>query len=181
MTAITRWVYRYAHKDEPVPDGWVSRLCVGRHGAEGYVIWSRQVTNSRVKGASFERTCATKINQWFQDYTGYDIEVKRDLEQYRSGDHGDLIGLPGWTIECKRYNSNGSVFYRREWWEQVVTASLSNGTQPVLIYKYDRQPMCCVVFLSSISSNYVSKQSTAIISFDTWLMLAAESLVDSEL
>ena len=43
VTAITRWVYRYAHKDEPVPDGWVSRLCVGRHGAEGYVIWSRQV------------------------------------------------------------------------------------------------------------------------------------------
>jgi len=139
------------------------------------------MTNSRNKGASFERECATKINTWFQDYTGYDIEVKRDLEQYRSGDHGDLIGLPGWTIECKRYNSNGSVFYRREWWEQVVTASLSNGTQPVLIYKYDRQPICCVVFLSSISSSYVSKQSTAIISFDTWLMLAAESLVDSEL
>ena len=88
------------------------------------------MTNSRNKGASFERECATKINQWFQEYTGYDIEVKRDLEQYRSGDHGDLIGLPGWTIECKRYNSNGSVFYRREWWEQVVTASLSMAPSP---------------------------------------------------
>jgi hypothetical protein len=34
------------------------------------------------------------------------------------------------------------------------------------------------VFLSSISSSYVSKQSTAIISFETWLMLASESLCD---
>ena len=139
------------------------------------------MTNSRQKGASFEREISNKINEWFQEYTGYEIEVKRDLEQYRSSDHGDIIGLPGWTIECKRYNSNGSIYYKREWWEQVVTASLSNGTQPVLIYKYDRQPICCVVFLSSINADYAGKQDTVIIPFSTWCMLAAESLVDSEL
>ena len=177
-TIGTKWICRFAHESEPVPEGYVSRLCAGRHGAEGYVIWSKELTNSRQKGASFEREISNKINEWFQEYTGYDIEVKRDLEQYRASDHGDIIGLPGWTIECKRYNSHGSIYYKREWWEQVVTASLRDGTQPVLIYKYDRQPICCVVFMSSINSDYAGKDATVIIPFETWCMLAAESLCD---
>ena len=136
------------------------------------------MTNSRNKGASFERECATKINQWIQEFTGYDIEVKRDLEQYRASDHGDLIGFPGWTIECNRYNSHGSIYYKREWWEQVVTAALATGTQPVLIYKYDRQPVVCVIYLSSVSPDYAGKDATMIVPFSTWLMIAADSLCD---
>jgi len=169
---ITRLVCRYALADEPVPDGWECKPIQGWHGAEGRVIWSRKVTNSRQKGASFEREIANKI----YDATG--IEVKRDLEQYRASDHGDLIGFPGWTIECKRYNSHGSIYYKKEWWQQVVNASLSTATQPVLIYKYDRQPICCVVFLSSINADYAGKDDTAIIPFETWCMLASESLCD---
>jgi len=136
------------------------------------------LTNSRNKGASFERECATKINQWIQEFTGYDIEVKRDLEQYRASDHGDLIGFPGWTIECKRYNSHGSIYYKREGWEQVVTAALATGTQPVLIYKYDRQPVVCVIYLSSVNADYAGKDATMIVPFSTWLMIAADSLCD---
>ena len=134
------------------------------------------MTNGRVKGANFERECATKINQWFQEYTGYDIEVKRDLEQYRASEHGDLIGVPGWTVECKRY-ARGTT-WRKDWWEQVEAASNAAGTEPVLIYKYDRCPIRCVVRLSSISPVYIQKDNVAEVDFDTWCMLVSESMCD---
>lgn len=35
-------VCRYAHKDQPVPDGWQFRLCGGHHGRSGYGILMRQ-------------------------------------------------------------------------------------------------------------------------------------------
>mgnify|MGYP003668964502 CR=1 FL=1 len=81
------------------------------------------MTNSRQKGAAFERTCA---NMLF-DITG--LEAKRDLEQYRASDHGDLIGVPGWTVECKRY-ANG-VTWKPSWWEQCLSAANAAGNQPV--------------------------------------------------
>jgi len=46
----------------------------------------------------------------------------------------------------------------------------------VLIYKYDRQPIKCVVFLSSINADYASKDNVATISFPTWCMLVREGL-----
>lgn len=128
------------------------------------------MTNSRQKGAAFERTCA---NMLF-DITG--LEAKRDLEQYRASDHGDLIGVPGWTVECKRY-ANG-VTWKRSWWEQCLSAANAAGNQPVLVYKYDRCPIRCVVKLSSISPYYYDKENTAEIDFETWCMLVAEGLDD---
>mgnify|MGYP007073304452 FL=1 len=55
------------------------------------------MTNGRNKGAAFEREVAALIDQ----HLG--VRVKRDLEQYRESQHGDLLGLDGWVIECKRY------------------------------------------------------------------------------
>lgn len=109
--------------------------------------------NGRNKGASFEREVASIINQHFIDS---DIElpkIERDIEQYRKADRGDLLGVEGWTIECKRYkrppNSNG--LYKQEWWNQVCKASDVAGNKPVLIYKYDFQPIRCVVFFNDVS------------------------------
>lgn len=130
------------------------------------------MTNGRVKGANFERELARMI------YDELGIEVKRDLEQYRASDHGDLIGLDGWCIEAKRYAKNVGGSYSPAWWGQVTTAANANGTQPVLIYKYDRQPIRCVVFLSSINADYAGKDNVATISFPTWCMLVREGLTD---
>ena len=130
------------------------------------------MTNSRLKGASWERQLAKMV------YEELGIEVKRDLEQYRSADRGDLIGLDGWTIEAKRYAKNVGGNFKPEWWKQVTTAANANGTQPVLIYKYDRQPVKCVVFLSSINADYAGKDNVATISFPTWCMLVREGLAD---
>ena len=130
------------------------------------------MTNGRQKGAAFERELAKMV------YEELGITVKRDLEQYRAADHGDLIGLDGWCIEAKRYAKNQGGNFKPEWWRQVTTAANANGTQPVLIYKYDRQPVKCVVFLSSINADYAGKDNVATISFPTWCMLVREGLAD---
>ena len=127
------------------------------------------MTNGRVKGANFERELARMI------YDELGVQTKRDLEQYRASDHGDLIGLDGWTIEAKRYAHNAGGNFKPEWWKQVTSAANAHGTEPVLIYKYDRQPIKCVVFLSSINGEFAGKDNVATISFPTWCMLVRES------
>ena len=56
------------------------------------------MVNVRNKGASFEREVANylKLHLSLQD-------IKRDIEQYRTADRGDIIGIKNYTIECKRY------------------------------------------------------------------------------
>ena len=130
------------------------------------------MTNGRNKGANFERECAKLI------FDELGIQTKRDLEQYRAGDHGDLIGLDGWTIECKRYANNAGGNFKPEWWAQVTEAANFEHNEPVLIYKYDRQPIKCVVLLSSINSDYAGKDNVATVSFPPWCMLVREGLCD---
>ena len=89
-----------------------------------------------------------------------------------------MIGLDGWTIECKRYANNVGGNFKPEWWAQVTEAANFEHNQPVLIYKYDRQPMKCVVLLSSINSDYAGKDNVATVSFPTWCMLVREGLCD---
>ncbi len=76
------------------------------------------MTNSRNKGLRFELQVAHLID----DELG--IKLYRDLEQTRTADHGDLISSdPSWPfcIECKRYASG--YLPKKEWWDQVITAS----------------------------------------------------------
>lgn len=130
------------------------------------------MTNGRVKGANFERELAKMI------YDELGVQTKRDLEQYRASDHGDLIGLDGWTIEAKRYAHNAGGNFKPEWWAQVTSAANSTATEPVLIFKYDRQPIKCVVLLSSINGEFAGKDNVATISFPTWCMLVREGWAD---
>ena len=59
----------------------------------------RQLINGRTKGAQFERKIAKEL------FLELGLTFKRNLEQYRAGNHGDLTcdnaAFP-WTIECKR-------------------------------------------------------------------------------
>jgi hypothetical protein len=100
--------------------------------------------------------------------------VKRDLEQYRSGDRGDLIGLDGFVIECKRYKMANGGHHHQDWWNQVVNAADSQGCHPALIYKYDRAEPKVVVRLSFLNDEYQGKPDTVTVSFDTWCMLVRE-------
>ena len=130
------------------------------------------MTNGRAKGAQFERDVARMIDQ------SLGFRAKRDLEQYRSGDRGDLIGVPGWVIECKRYASGHT--YKEGWLKQVTKAADAAMCEPVLIYKFDRQPIRCVVYLSAINPDYWGKADVATISFETWCMIVREGLSDED-
>jgi Holliday junction resolvase len=123
--------------------------------------------NSRNKGASFEREVANylKLHLSLQD-------VKRDIEQYRQADRGDLLGVDGWTIECKRYKRPQSSvgIYRSEWWEQVVKASEKAKNKPLLIFKFDHQPIRCALYLKDINKKYKGND-VAIVTLESWVKI----------
>ena len=132
---------------------------------------SKPKINGRNKGAQFEREICSKI----QEALG--VKVTRNLEQYRTKDQGDIQGLDGWVIECKR-RKTGSHFGKQDWLDQVYSAT-SNKEMPVLIIKYDYQPIFCVLPMFAICNDYESDNEfelIATVSFETWLFLAREAM-----
>lgn len=95
------------------------------------------MVNSRNKGASFERELAKIL----LDELG--LTFKRDIEQYRASDHGDLIctDMPDFpfSIEAKRYRAGYGI--QPAWWTQCCDAALATNKLPLLVYKYDRLPI----------------------------------------
>ena len=133
------------------------------------------MVDSRAKGAGFEREIAHLI------YEHLGISVRRDLDQYRESQHGDLIGLDGWVIECKRYADNSSFLHRPEWWTQTCNAA-RNGEHPVLIYKYDRRPIRCVFPLHVINPAMAIKFDEVVTTtFETWCYVVREQEVNSKI
>ncbi len=99
------------------------------------------MVNGRNKGASFERNLAYELE------LELGISFKRDLEQYRESEHGDLIpsdeSFP-FLIEAKRY-SKGAVGGAVAWWDQADAAAKRADKLPCLVYKYDRKPIRFVI------------------------------------
>lgn len=99
------------------------------------------MTNSRVKGAAFERRIAKELF----DLTG--ITFRRDLDQYRQRDRGDLLpDDDAWPflIECKDVNVSG---FQTAWWKQANTAAMTHGKKPCVVWKLNRQDIRCRVQL----------------------------------
>jgi len=123
------------------------------------------MTNSRTKGAAFEREVAKLL------LLELGISFKRDLRQYQTSCHGDLISSDPafpFELELKRYAS-GPISGTDNWWKQVTTAAAKTGKRPALIYKYDRQPIRCVVEMQGVRCN---------VSFEDFCYLAREEMAD---
>ena len=132
---------------------------------------SKAKINSRNKGSQFERDICLKIEEELG------VKVSRNLEQYRSGAQGDIQGLDGWSIECKR-RKTGPHFGEEIWLDQVYSATSNNET-PVLIIKYDYQPIFCVLPMYAICGDYENEDEyelIATVSFQTWLFLVREAM-----
>ena len=130
---------------------------------------------SRRKGAAFEREIANKI----RDNLGFDC--KRNLEQYQQGGD-DLSGVPGWSIECKRYASY-VLSDRKTFWLQCEAQAAARGCHPVLIVKQDRKPIQVFVNWMGPGSDCYEQHdfnSVAEISFDLWCGIVRETLEESE-
>jgi len=99
--------------------------------------------NSRNKGAAFERIICNKINTYLE-YKGSTDTVKRNLDQYQTKGMADIY-WGNLAIECKRYKGNGKTdVFKNDWWNQAVE-SANDNLIPLLIYKYDRRKIYCVI------------------------------------
>jgi hypothetical protein len=85
---------------------------------------------SREKGKRGEREVAKAITAMLG------VEASRLVRQH-NGD-ADIIGVPGWTIEVKRY-ANASETTMRSWWTQAI-AQTPPGEIPCVWYRLDRRP-----------------------------------------
>lgn len=124
---------------------------------------------SRNKGAAFEREVAALI----RDHLGY--AAKRNLEQYQQGGD-DLSGVPGWSIECKRYAvvKPGDI---KAFWLQTATQASLRQLRPVLIVKQDRKPI--QVYINWVGPGHDCYEqhdinSVAQISFELWCGIVRE-------
>lgn len=84
---------------------------------------------SRTKGKVGERELASLLSA----LTGY--TVARRVRQHDGDD--DLVGVPGWSIECKRY-ATATPALVAGWWAQARRQAHATGTKPVLLYRADR-------------------------------------------
>lgn len=102
---------------------------------------------SRTKGCRVERSVIDALN------LAYGSNVKRELEQYRSGGLDTTEGLP-WAIEIKARKRAPGV---QKYLEQAEEAKLP-GTVPIAIVKPDRKPATVTLYLRDflyITDTYV--------------------------
>lgn len=132
---------------------------------------------SRRKGAAFEREVANLI----RDHLGFD--AKRNLMQTAEGGH-DLLGVPGWAIECKRYASIKPADLRK-FWEQTVSQAVSVSANPCLITKEDRQPLKVHCHWDNIGSSPdifgdYGMSGVVTMTFELWCGIVRETLQEDE-
>ena len=84
---------------------------------------------SRSKGQSGERELAALL----ATITGHD--VRRRVRNHAGDD--DLEGVPGWSLECKRYAAITPSLVAT-WWSQAQRQAATLGCKPVLFYRADR-------------------------------------------
>mgnify|MGYP003114517908 CR=1 FL=1 len=104
------------------------------------------MVNGNTKGKAFER----KICRDFEMLFG--ITFKRDIEQFRTTDLGDLLcddkDFP-FIIECKRYAKGTGV--QPAWLRQAQRAAEAAKKHWAVVYQYDRKPVRVAVSLSALA------------------------------
>jgi hypothetical protein len=134
--------------------------------------------HSRNKGASFEREVAAVLH----GLTG--VTFKRDLEQTREADHGDLIASDPafpFVIECKRYAEGAAC--KPAWRAQAQAAATATGKLPAVVYRFDRQGTRVSVPFAAIAAAMGGNDAPgewAEITIEGLAYLAAEIMAGSE-
>ena len=108
------------------------------------------MTNSRRKGHNFERLIVKMINDFITAKGGTKL-VSRNLDQTQYKGQADIY-WDNFAIECKRYGNSATNMYKQAWWEQVLVAAKDKYI-PILIYKFDRREIYCVVPAWLVSDN----------------------------
>ncbi len=130
------------------------------------------MVNSRVKGAQYE----SEIKKALFDNLG--IVFKRELNQYREADHGDLIcdeeNFP-FVIECKRRMAGS---FSQTWMDQAQRAADRVSKYPCVIYRFDRQPSIAVIrinaFARAVGGSWDENTELVSMTVDAFCSLARE-------
>ena len=106
------------------------------------------MTNSKDKGKRFEREIANYLKEH-----GYDA---RRSAQYcgNTGDAADVVGLPGFHIECKHQEK----MHLYDWMEQAVRDSAKSGDTPIVIHKQNRKETLVTIRLDDFM-NIMEKEN----------------------
>ena len=119
--------------------------------------------NSRTKGASYERTIVSSLNEFFEK-NNFDFSCKRNLDQYQTKGMCD-IAIPNHAIECKHHKQGN--WYKQEWWDQVCESA--QDRIPVLIFKFNRIPTRVAIPLYAINPDWeTDNDSIAVLSLEQW-------------
>ena len=125
------------------------------------------MTNSRNKGASFEREIANLLTKDLN----LTNNIRRILEQTREKHLPDLI-LGRWYLECKRYGTGAEPL--EAWWQQELEATRQRGI-PALVYKFNRRPIKVRVPLGAINPDlHLDSPFTADLLWDDFIFLLKE-------
>ncbi len=128
------------------------------------------MTNSRQKGAAFERDIVKRLNGFAAKHH-LDFSCKRNLDQYQARDLCD-IQIPGHAIECKAYKDG--FWFRADWWEQVVRAS--DGRIPVLVWKFNNKPIRVTLPLYAIARDLPEDPDrTCVVLLEEWFNILREN------
>jgi len=128
------------------------------------------LTNSRQKGAAFERDIVKRLNTFAGEH-GLAFSCKRNLDQYQARDLCD-IQIPGHAIECKAYKDG--FWFRPDWWEQVVRAS--EGRIPVLVWKFNNKPIRVTLPLYAIARDLPEDPDrTCVVLLEEWFTILREN------
>ena len=128
----------------------------------------------RLKGAQFERQIAGILH----DLMG--VTFRRDLEQYRTAERGDLIAddedFP-FVIECKRYGSGSTA--KASWWDQACIAAKAQAKWPALVYRFDRCDTRVRVPLETLLTKHAGSGAWIEMPIETFAILASELMGES--
>lgn len=127
--------------------------------------------SSRIKGHSFER----QICHLLEDELG--ISCKRELNQVRESDLGDIVINP-FVIECKRRATRSETSRPpAAWWDQAWSAGDKLKLTPILIWKYDYRDITAMVPLHLLNDDYLPvKDYSAILDVQTLIMVMREAI-----
>jgi len=113
------------------------------------------MVNSRNKGASFERDCVKILRAELGDVVDAE-SLKRNLDQWRDGGTDIIVGEL-FAVECKRYASGN--WYQQPWLDQAYHSAALLNMIPVLVWKFDRQPMRWTMPLYAVGREFALDNS----------------------
>ena len=106
------------------------------------------MVNGNRKGKAFERKICLEFEMMF----GMSMSFKRDIEQFRQADLGDILcsdpDFP-FIIECKRYAQGTGV--QPAWLRQAQKAAETAKKHWAVVYQYDRKPVRVAVSLAALA------------------------------